>query len=112
MAQIEFARGLKEDAIPTIKVTQSKSGNGGRAIFFFDSPNIFADDQTQEVTGMYLVDEEGEIVSREVKGKFVNGKPQAIEAILTMNSKAEWERFMRFMQRYGEENGLEFTKAQ
>jgi len=26
-----------------------------------------------------MIDEEGEIVTREVKGKFVNGKPEALE---------------------------------
>jgi photosystem II protein len=111
MTEIQFARGLTEDAIPTIRLTRSKTGQSGTATFYFDSPNIFADDQTQEVTGMYLIDEEGEITTREVKGKFVNGKPQAIEAMLVMNSAAEWERFMRFMERYAQDKGLEFTKA-
>jgi photosystem II protein len=111
MAEIQFARGLTEEAIPTIRLTRSKSGQSGTATFYFDSPKIFADDQTEEVTGMYLIDEEGEIVSREVKGKFVNGRPQAIEAVLIMNSKTEWDRFMRFMERYAAVHGLEFTKA-
>jgi photosystem II protein len=111
MAEIQFSRGLTEEVIPTIRVTRSASGQTGTATFYFESPTIFADDQTQEVTGMYLVDEEGEITSREVKGKFVNGKPQAIEAMLIMNSREEWDRFMRFMERYGEENGLGFTKS-
>lgn len=111
MAEIQFAKGLNEDAIPTIRLTRSKSGQSGTATFYFDSPKIFADDQTQEITGMYLIDEEGEITTREVKGKFVNGKPQAIEAVLVMNSTGEWERFMRFMERYAQDKGLEFTKA-
>lgn len=111
MAEIQFAKGLTEEVIPTIRLTRSKTGDSGTATFYFESPKIFADNQTQEVTGIYLIDEEGEITSREVKGKFVNGKPTAIEAILIMNSAAEWERFMRFMERYAQENGLEFTKA-
>ena len=61
---------------------------------------------------MYLVDEEGEIVAKDVKGKFVNGRPSSIEALLTMNNPDEWERFMRFMQRFSEENGLGFTQAE
>jgi hypothetical protein len=28
-----------------------------------------------------------------------------------MNSPEEWDRFMRFMERYAESNGLGFTKA-
>jgi photosystem II protein len=35
----------------------------------------------------------------------------AIEATVIFNSPAEWDRFMRFMERYGSENGLEFTKS-
>lgn len=111
MAQIQFARGLAEDAIPTIRLTRSRTGDSGTARFYFESPNIFADDQTEEVTGMYLIDEEGEIVTREVNGKFINGKPHAIEAVMTMNSQGEWDRFMRFMERYAQEHGLEFSKA-
>jgi photosystem II protein len=51
------------------------------------------------------------MVSREVKGKFINGRATSIEAILILNSQPEWDRFMRFMERYGQENGLEFTQA-
>ncbi|RAQ38751.1 photosystem II reaction center protein Psb28, partial [Arthrospira sp. O9.13F] len=28
-----------------------------------------------------------------------------------MRSPEEWDRFMRFMSRYAEENGLEFNKS-
>jgi photosystem II protein len=41
----------------------------------------------------------------------MNGKPQSIESVLVMNSPEEWDRFMRFMERYAESNGLGFTKA-
>ncbi|MGL4618489.1 MAG: photosystem II reaction center protein Psb28, partial [Chroococcidiopsis sp.] len=60
---------------------------------------------------MYLIDEEGELVTREVKGKFINGKPEAIEAIYLMKSTEEWDRFMRFMERYANEHGLGFNKS-
>ena len=39
---------------------------------------------------------------------FVNGKPQGIEAVYIMQSKEDWDRFMRFMERYSEDNGLNF----
>jgi photosystem II protein len=66
---------------------------------------------TEDITGMYMIDEEGEIITREVKGRFINGKPEALEAVYLMKSKDEWDRFMRFMQRYAEENGLGFNKS-
>jgi hypothetical protein len=37
-------------------------------------------------------------------------KPEALEAIYIMKSSDEWDRFIRFMTRYGEENGLELNK--
>ena len=111
MAEIQFSRGVTEEVVPDIKVTRSRTGDTGTATFYFDAPKIFSEGSTDEVTGMYLVDEEGEIVSREVKGKFVNGKASAIEAILIMKSRAEWDRFMRFMERYGEEHGLGLSKS-
>ena len=66
----------------------------------------------EEVTGMYMLDEEGEIITREVKAKFVNGKPAALEVMYIMNSNAEWERFLRFMERYSADNGLGLKKAE
>jgi photosystem II protein len=111
MAEIQFARGMKEDVIPNVRLTRSRSGNSGTATFSFISPNILGNDVSEEVTGMYLIDEEGEIITREVKAKFINGKPHSLEAILIMNSEAEWERFIRFMERYAEENDLEFSKS-
>ncbi len=111
MAEIQFARGVAEEVIPDIKVTRSKTGNSGTATFFFEDPKILSKDSSDEITGMYLIDDEGEIVSREVKGKFVNGEARAIEAVLVMKSQAEFERFVRFMDKYAEEHGLGLDKA-
>lgn len=111
MTEIQFSRGVTEEVIPDIRVTRSRTGNSGTATFYFDSPNILSNESSDEVTGMYLIDEEGEIVTREVKGKFVNGKPTAIEAVLIMKSAEEWERFIRFMDRYSEEHGLGLSKS-
>lgn len=106
MAKIQFSRGVNEDAVPQIRVTRSKTGNSGTATFYFEDPQILSKESSDEITGMYLVDDEGEIVTREVKGKFINGEARAIEAILIMKSEAEFERFVRFMNKYAEENEL------
>jgi photosystem II protein len=111
MAEIQFSRGLTETVVPDVRLSRTKNGDKGSAKFYFNAPKILGDQQTEEITGMYLIDEEGEIVTREVKGKFINGKPQAIEATVIFNSPDEWDRFMRFMERYSSENGLEFTKS-
>ena len=111
MAQIEFSRGIPEAVVPDVRLTRSRDGSNGKALFRFDGPKVLDNDYTEEVTGMYLVDEEGELITREVNAKFVDGKPSAIEATYVMRSAQEWDRFMRFMQRYAEENGLGFSKA-
>ncbi|HEY9844944.1 MAG TPA: photosystem II reaction center protein Psb28 [Candidatus Caenarcaniphilales bacterium] len=110
MAQIQFIRGVDEEVVPDVRLTRSKDGSNGRAIFYFDNPKIVQEGNL-EITGMYLVDEEGELVSRDVSAKFINGQPRAIEAIYAMRSSQEWDRFMRFMERYAEDNELGFTKA-
>lgn len=111
MAKIQFSRGINEEVIPDVRLTRSRSGDSGTATFTFTNPKALDQGSTDDITGMYMIDEEGEIVTREVKGKFINGKPEALEAIHVMKSSEEWDRFMRFMDRYGEENGLEFNKA-
>ena len=112
MAQIQFSVGITEPVVPDVKLTRSKSGEQSTASFYFEQPAILGNEVNEEVTGMYMIDEEGEIVTREVKAKFVNGKPEALEVLYIMNSSAEWDRFMRFMERYSEANGLGLTKAE
>ncbi len=112
MTEIQFSKGISEEVVPEIRLTRSRNGESGTATFHFNAPKVLGRENTEEITGMYLIDDEGEIVTREVKGKFVNGKPQALEATLIMNSLQEWERFMRFMERYAGEKGLEFTKSE
>lgn len=112
MAEIQFSRGIIEDVVPDVRLTRSRDGSQGTAVFYFENPKALGSTSTEEITGMYLIDEEGEIVTREVKGKFVNGQPTALEAIVLLKSPGEWDRFMRFMERYAEENDLGFTKSE
>ncbi len=111
MAEIQFSRGIPEDVVPDVRLTRSRDGSNGTATFYFQNPKALSNDSTDDITGMYLVDEEGELVTREVKAKFVNGQPEALEAIYIIRSASEWDRFMRFMERYAEENDLGFSKS-
>lgn len=111
VARIQFARGIDEDVIPDVRITRAKDGSNGTATFYFQSPKALSSAMTESITGMYLIDDEGEISTREVKAKFVNGQPDAIEAFYIMKSADEWERFLRFMERFAEENDLGFSKS-
>lgn len=110
MAEIQFIPGKNEEIIPDVRVTRSKGGKSGRATFYFEEPKIL-EENSFEILGMFLVDEEGELSTRDVNAKFVNGKPTAIEASYVMKTAEEWDRFIRFMDRYAESHGLGLDKS-
>jgi photosystem II 13kDa protein len=111
MAEIQFSRGISEAVIPDVRLTRSKDGTNGIATFYFDKPDALVGGEITEITGMYLIDEEGELVTRDVKGKFLNGQPSGIEAVYVMKSVEAWDRFIRFMDRYSAESELGFSKS-
>ena len=112
-AKIQFIRGLDEKVLPDVRLTRSRDGSTGTATFRFKNPNILDKSTIKEgeITGMYLIDKEGILETRDVNARFINGKPESIESIYIMKSSQDWDRFMRFMERYGESNDLVFTKA-
>ncbi|MBE9031268.1 photosystem II reaction center protein Psb28 [filamentous cyanobacterium LEGE 11480] len=110
-AKIQFAKGFDETVIPDVRLTRSKDGSNGAATFYFENPDALAQDFTADVTGMYLSDEEGELLTRDVQAKFINGKPAALEAKYVMGTPAAWDRFIRFMERYAASNELGFQKS-
>jgi photosystem II 13kDa protein len=111
MAEIQFSRGVTEEVVPDVRLTRSKDGTNGTATFYFQKPTALGNDRTDDITGMYMIDEEGEISTRDVKATFINGQPEGLEAVYVMKSVEDWDRFMRFMQRYAEEYGLGFNKS-
>ncbi|KAL5228761.1 hypothetical protein ABZP36_017026 [Zizania latifolia] len=108
---IQFIQGTDEQTIPDVRLTKSRDGTNGMAIFSFDQPSVF-DSSTElgDITGFYMIDDEGVLQSVDVSAKFVNGKPALIEAKYVMRTPREWDRFMRFMERYSQANGLQFVK--
>ena len=112
-AKIQFIKGLNESVSPDIRLTRSRDGSTGTATFRFKNPDILTKRTSKEgeITGMYLIDEEGILETRDVNARFINGKPESIESIYIMKNTEAWNRFMRFMERYGLNNGLIFTKA-
>ena len=111
-AAIQFLRGLDETAIPEIRLTRSKDGRTGQAFFVFEKPAALTTETMTDIKGMILLDEEGELITREVKARFVNGKPSALEATYIWKSEVDFERFMRFAQRYAKIHGLGYSGAQ
>ncbi|MFM7266592.1 MAG: photosystem II reaction center protein Psb28 [Cyanobium sp.] len=108
-AAIQFFRGVDEPVVPDIRLTRSRDGRTGQALFVFEEPEALAPETMGDITGMFLVDDEGEMVSREVKARFVNGRAAAIEATYTWKTNEDFERFMRFAQRYADSHELGFS---
>ncbi|CAI0385924.1 unnamed protein product, partial [Linum tenue] len=108
---IQFIQGTDEQTIPDVKLTKSRDGTNGMAIFNFEQPSVFdSSGELGDITGFFMIDEEGVLQSVDVSAKFVNGKPARIEAKYVMRTPREWDRFMRFMERYANANGLQFVK--
>jgi len=111
-ARLQFITGLDELTVPDVKLTRSRDGTNGKAILRFEKPSVFdAVNELGQITGLYMVDGEGTISTTQVTGRFVNGVPASLEASYVMRSTEEWDRFMRFMERYAEANGMGFNKA-
>lgn len=109
MTAIQFFRGMDEPVVPDIRLTRSRDGRTGQALFVFEQPQALAPETMGDITGMFLLDEEGELVTREVKARFVNGKPSALEATYTWKTELDFDRFMRFAERYAAGHGLGFA---
>jgi photosystem II protein len=88
---MEFIKGTQETAVPDVKLTRSKDGSTGTATFFFENPDVFAPGVAEaaggDITGLYMLDEEGVLSTVDVSAKFLNGKPAGIEAKYTMKSR-------------------------
>ena len=111
-ATLQFIRGIDEPSVPDVKLTRSKDGSSGTATFVFDTPSVFeSSEELGDITGLFMIDDEGDFSTVDVQAKFVNGKPDRIEARYVMRSAFEWDRFMRFMERYAEKQGLGFQKV-
>ena len=107
---IQFFNGIDEKVIPEIRLTKSKDGQAGQAFFRFDNPEALLSDDFKDIQGMYLIDEEGKITTREINIAVSrkNGKYTAIEAVCCWRSQRDFNRFMRFANRYAKQNGLAY----
>lgn len=103
---IQFFTGNVERNIPKIKLTRSKDGRTGLALFIFDQAESLKIADISKIKSMVMEDEEGQLIAKEVKIGLSNGKQQTIEAKYKWNSEEEFKRFMRFAESYAKLNGL------
>ncbi len=109
-AAIQFFEGVNEPVVPDIRLTRSRDGKTGQANFNFEQPQALSVDKMGEIKGMTMIDKEGILQTRDIKARFLNGAPSGIEATYTWKSEEDFQRFMRFAERYAALNGLGYTQ--
>ena len=110
LAKIQFYDGIDEPVVPEIRLTRGNDGTTGQAIFIFEKPQALSSIASGEITGMKLIDSEGEISTREVKVKFIDGDPLILEGTYIWKTKPDFDRFMRFANSYAKSNGLGYSE--
>ena len=103
-----------ERTVPEVSLTRSRDGSTGTATFRFWEPSCLSLHDVWErglITGLWLRDEEGELMTADLDVTFERGRPRELTAILVLKSGAEWDRFMRFMKRYADQIGLAFEPS-
>ena len=109
-ATISFLDGIDETTVPEIRLTRSRDGRTGQSFFTFEEPKALSAVKQGTIQAMRMLDEEGELKTREVKARFLNGNPSAIEATYVWKTEKEFERFMRFAKRYASCNGMGYSE--
>ena len=110
LAKIQFYEGTDEPVVPEIRLPRGNDGTTGQAIFIFEKPQALSSIADGEITGMRMIDAEGEILTIEVKVKFVDGEPMFLEGTYIWKTKSDFDRFMRFANSYAKSNGLGYSE--
>ena len=112
---IEFYEGVAED-LSDVSLRTNKNTGVKNVLMTF--PSLKAVERFNSFTKRYagnllLIDSEGEIRIEPSGVKFIFGGDegddlQKVECRFEVHREDHWERFMRFMQRYAEANGMAY----
>ena len=97
---IQFAKGKNEEDIPEIHLFRNTDGKKGKAIFKFNKSTTITLENFNSIQMMSLIDEEGEISTRKIDLSSSDNKTIAVKSTYSWHSEKEFERFMRFAERY------------
>jgi photosystem II Psb28-2 protein len=114
---IEFFVGLSEE-LSNVGIKHNKSTGVFSVMFMFEKLKAlekFQSFTTQTYGDLRLTDEEGTISVTPSGLKVIFGGDDGddlvrVDCSFDIQDAEHWERFMRFMNRYAEANGMEFTK--
>lgn len=113
--RIEFFEGLPE-ALSNVSLRRSKASGTRNVLLTFAGLQALEKFQsfTKQFTGnLRLVDEEGEMLVEPSSLRIIWGGDEgddlrSVECGFELVQDEHWDRFMRFMERYAEANGMEY----
>ena len=97
---IQFIKGKDEKGLPEIRLFRSFDGKRGQAIYKFYNPKTVTLKNLNSIEKMYLIDEEGELSTRKIDLSISEKYVKEVKSTYNWNSVKEFERFMRFSERY------------
>ena len=97
---IQFLRGKNEDKLPEICLFRDPNRKQGQATYKFYQPTTITLSNLNSIKTMYLIDEEGELTTSKLDVYISKNDIIEVKSIYNWNSESEFERFMRFAERY------------
>ena len=97
---IQFIKGKNEKDLPEIRLFRNVDGKRGQAIYKFYNPTTITIENFNSIQKMYLIDEEGELSTREIDLSISDSNITEVKSTYNWHSEKEFERFMRFAKRY------------
>jgi len=112
---VQFYEGIPE-TISNVRLRQNKSTGDRSVLLIFEHMEAieqFKSFRNEFSKALKLIDDEGVITIEPTGVKFIFGGPEGddlvrVECILDIDRDDHWDRFMRFMHRYAEANGLAY----
>ena len=97
---IQFIKGENERDLPEIRLFRNLDRKKGQAVYKFYQPTTITPENFNSIQKMYLIDEEGELSTRKIDVSISEKNIMEVNSTYNWNSEKEFERFMRFAQRY------------
>ncbi|NEQ45435.1 MAG: photosystem II reaction center protein Psb28 [Leptolyngbya sp. SIOISBB] len=112
---VEFYDGINEE-ISNVSLRQDKATGARVVLLLFEQLKAieqFRSFRSRFSKALKLTDSEGVITIEPSGVKFIFAGPEGddlkqVECTLTIDREDYWERFMRFMNRYAEANGMAY----
>tara|TARA_B100000945_G_C20119795_1_gene474261 strand:+ start:110 stop:448 length:339 start_codon:yes stop_codon:yes gene_type:complete len=101
---IQFVKGIDEEDHPEIRLWRNIDGKKGRVIYKFNKPSTITLENFKLIQKMYLIDEEGELSTKKINLSISENHIKEVSCTYNWDSEKEFERFMRFAQRYAKSN--------